>query len=129
MHQNGTLEHLGAGICNPDHGSLNIRDQAHTQFTRFVMDTYRELYCIESRVLGGKPSMALLCRFDVGIIAENDQCIHYFVNEVERAQTISFWSNRSCTYSSAKVPFGTLGSTFASVFYEWLSDVCNPHII
>jgi hypothetical protein len=121
MHQNGTLEHLGAGICNPDHGSLNIRDQAHTQFTRFVMDTYRELYCIESRVLGGKPSM--------GIIAENDQCIHYFVNEVERAQTISFWSNRSCTYSSAKVPFGTLGSTFASVFYEWLSDVCNPHII
>jgi hypothetical protein len=129
MHHNDTLESLGSAICNPSHGSLITRNAARAEFIKFVMDTYRELYRIESRVLGGKPSMALFCRFDVGIIAGNDQNIHYFVNEVERAQTTSMWSNRSCAFSSAQVPFGTLATTFAGVFYDWLSDICNPHII
>jgi hypothetical protein len=129
MHRNNTLESLGAGICNPDHGSLSVHNAAQTEFTNFVMDTYHELYRIESQVLGGKPSMALFCRFDVGITAGTDQRVYYFVNEVERAQTTSMWSNRSCTFSSAKVPFGMLGSTFASVFHGWLSDICNPHVV
>jgi hypothetical protein len=67
MHRNNTLESLGAGICNPDHGSLSVHNAAQTEFTNFVMDTYHELYRIESQVLGGKPSMALFCRFDIGI--------------------------------------------------------------
>jgi hypothetical protein len=122
FHRAGTL--LNTKVCNPDEGSVSYRDAARRQFMTFVMDTYKGLYSIESRVMGGKPSIGLFCRLDIGLISAGGK-MYYFVNEVERNQTTSLWSNRDGGKSSTHVTIGVLGETFAEAFHNWLSDISS----
>jgi hypothetical protein len=93
------------------------------------MQTYEELYAMESRCLCGKPSICLFCRFDVGILIDDEGQAHYFINEVERMQTTSLWSNKQGGNQSPKIPARMLGHTFAQAFYEWLLSMNNPYTV
>jgi len=58
------------------------------QFHKFIMDTYDELYKVESKQLLAKSSIGVFVRFDVALIVDQGtQQVTYFVNEVERTQT------------------------------------------
>lgn len=116
-------------MCNPDHGSHSIRSDAEAEFRSFVLDTYNELYQIEARVLGGIPSIGIFCRLDIGLIISADNEVHYFVNEVERVQTTSLWSNKQPKEKSSQARIGILGETFAEAFYSWLSHTIDPHLV
>ena len=126
MHALGLLE--DANICNPDRGSRTICNEAEIEFRTFVMQTYEELYMIESRSMLGKPSICLFCRLDIGLLIDDDGNAHYFVNEVERTQTTSLWSNRVHA-KSPKAPTGILGDTFAQALYEWLLSMNSPYVV
>jgi hypothetical protein len=125
LHAAGTL--LTTDVCNPDHGSHSTRSDAENEFRSFVLETYNELYQIESRVLGGISSIGVFCRLDIGLIISPQQQVHYFVNEVERVQTTSLWSNKQLKEKSSQARIGILGETFAEAFYNWLSHTINPH--
>jgi hypothetical protein len=59
------------------------------------METYDELYKIELKQLMAKLSVGIFVRFDVALIVDQgSQSITYFVNEVERTQMMTMWSNR-----------------------------------
>jgi hypothetical protein len=127
LHANGMLN--GAvSVLNPNQGSRDIRNESEMEFRNFVMETYEEMYAIEARVLSGKPSICLFCRLDIGLIVGEDGSVNYFVNEVERTQTTSLWSNRYHAKSPV-APTGILGDTFAHAFYEWLLSMSNPYTI
>jgi hypothetical protein len=113
-------------VCNPDQGSVAEREKAQEEFQTFVTKTYEGLYEIESRVLGGRPSIGIFCRMDIGLIRSNGS-IHYFVNEVERNQTTSLWSNNAGVKGSEQVRIGVLGQSFADALYRWLSDLKRPY--
>jgi len=49
---------------------------------------------------------------------------NYFVNEVERTQTMSLW-----LASMVDKRMGTLMDTFAMVLQQWLKDSVNPYIL
>jgi hypothetical protein len=127
LHARGAL--LTTNVCNPDHGSHSIRSDAETEFKTFVLDTFNELYQIEARVLGGVPSIGIFCRFDIGLIVNAERQVHYFVNEVERVQTTSLWSNKQSKEKSSQARIGILGETFAEAFYSWLSHTINPRLL
>jgi hypothetical protein len=115
-------------VCNPDHGSIAVRDQAKQQFFGFVRDTYEGLYAIESTLIGGKPSMSVFCRMDISLIVDsNTNNVNYFVNEVERYHTCSLWSNMKQGAKSARAPIGSFADTFSAVFYKWLVDITNAY--
>jgi hypothetical protein len=92
------------------------------------MQTYEELYAMESRKTSGKPSICLFCRLDIGILIDGEGQVHYFVNEVEKTQTTSLWSNRQHAHS-LRIPARMLGHTFAKAFYEWMLSVQNPYTV
>ena len=83
---------------------------------------------MESRSMSGKPSICLFCRLDIGLLIDKEGRAHYFVNEVERTQTTSLWSNRSHA-KSPKASTGILGDTFAQAFYEWLLSMNSPYVV
>lgn len=126
LYNAGTL--FEAKVCNPDQGSVSYREAARREFMIFVMNTYEGLYTLESRVLGGKPSIGLFCRLDIGLIASEGR-MQYYVNEVERNQTTSLWSNKEVGKSSTYVNIGVLGETFAEAFHKWLSGITDPSIL
>ena len=115
-------------ICNPDQGDRTTRDKAEAEFRTFVLQTYEELYAMESRRTSAKPSISLFCRLDIGILIDSEGQAHYFVNEVEKTQTTSLWSNRQHA-QALRIPARMLGHTFAKVFYEWMQSLHNPYII
>lgn len=115
-------------VLNPNQGSRDVRDDSEAEFRNFVMETYEEMYAIEARLLSGKPSICLFCRLDIGLIIGDNGKVNYFVNEVERTQTTSLWSNRLHAKSPV-APTGILGDTFALAFYEWLLGMSNPYTI
>lgn len=114
--------------CNPTAGSLSIRNQAKAQFLDFVTKTYEGLYKLESKMYCARSSISVFCRFDIGLI-EHNKVVHYFVNEVERTQTTSLWTNPPKGISMKRSRIDMLGSTFADVLYHWLEDMENPRLI
>lgn len=110
---------------NPKEGDWTIRNQAKKQFYDFVIQTYQKLYDLETRQLCAKSSISIFCRFDIGLI-EKENKVYYFVNEVERTQTASLWTNSLKTTGTNKSRIGLFGSTFATVLYKWLQDISNP---
>jgi hypothetical protein len=118
MHRQGTL--LTSDVCNPVLGSVDTRRRGEEQFRMFVMDTYDELCKIESKQLLAKSSITIFVRFDIALIVDpGAQRVTYFVNEVERTQTTTLWSNRLRAKSST-APTGILGWTLAESLYKWL---------
>jgi hypothetical protein len=118
MHRQGTL--LTTDVCNPSYGSMETRLRGRQQFHKFIMDTYDELYKVESKQLLAKSSIGVFVRFDVALIVDQGtQHVTYFVNEVERTQTTTLWSNRLKAKSST-APTGILGYTLAETLYKWL---------
>jgi hypothetical protein len=126
LHVAGRLSQVD--VCNADSGNRSTRDDAEREFRLFVMQTYEELYAMEARKMSGKPSICIFCRLDIGILIDSEEQAHYFVNEVERTQTASLWSNRQNS-QSPKVPARMLGNTFAQTLYEWLSSMQDPYSV
>ena len=123
MHRQGTL--LTTEVCNPAFGSNETRRNGKQQFHQFIMDTYDELCTIESKQLMAKSSIGVFVRFDVALIVDQgSQRITYFVNEVERTQTTTLWSNR-LKAKSLTAPTGILGYTLAETLHKWLSNITN----
>ena len=105
---------------------MDTRGHGKEQFYQFIMDTYDELYNIESKLLMAKPSIGVFVRFDVALIVDQkSQRITYFVYEVERTQTTALWSNRLKAKSSAP-PTGIFGYTLAETLYKWLCVITDP---
>lgn len=61
---------------------------------------------------------------DIGIRIMEGHFPNYFVNEVERTQTMSLW-----LASMVDKRMGTLMDTFAMVLQQWLKDSVNPYIL
>jgi hypothetical protein len=127
MSRNGSLKALKK-ICNPVEGNWSTRNHAKQQFGEFVMKTFQGLYALESKIICGKSSICVFCRLDIGLI-QNGNIIHYFVNEVERTQTASLWTNPPKSMSTAKCQIGLFGSTFAQALYNWLQEISNPSLL
>jgi hypothetical protein len=124
LHASGEL--LETNICNPDQGDRTTCDEAEIEFRTFVLQRYEELYAMESRRTYAKPSISLFCQLDIGILIDGEGQAHYFVNEVEKTQTTSLWSNRQHA-QALRIPAQMLGHTFAKVFYDWLLSLHNPY--
>lgn len=124
LHQRNIL--LDTDVCNPEHGSVSLRNAARDEFIKFVKDTYEGLYAIESRVLSGMPSIGVFCRMDIGLIVAKNQ-VYYFVNELERVQTTSLWSNKPTKEKSSRARIGVFGTTFSETFHDWLSHTMSPY--
>jgi len=123
MHKNGTL--LTMDICNPAFGSMATCLHGKQQFHDFIMDTYDELYKVESKQLQAKSSIGVFVRFDVALkVDQGTQRITYFVNEVERTQTTTLWSNRLKAKLSA-APTSILGYMLVETLYKWLSIITD----
>jgi len=78
---------------NPQHGAEYFREQGKREFYEFVLGTWRELVLRETRDGGGKPSICLFCRMDIGVRIDlhGAGSSQYFVNEVEHSPTTSVW--------------------------------------
>jgi hypothetical protein len=123
MHRQGTL--LTADVCNPAFGSVETRRRGEKQFHKFVTDTYDELHIMESKQLMARSPIGMFVRFDVALIVDQgSQRIMYFVNEVERTQTTTLWSNRLRAKSSTP-PTGILGYTLAETLHRWLCTITD----
>ena len=90
------------------------------------MDTYDELYKIESKQLAAKSPIGVFVRFDIALILDQgSDRITYFVNEVERTQTTTLWSNRLRAKSSTP-PTSIFGYTLAETLHRWLCIITDP---
>jgi hypothetical protein len=118
----------GISICNPLQGTFHHRQKGEIEFKEFVKKTYNELYRIETNTLGGRSSISVFCRFDIGLLFDKFHSADYFINEVERTPTASLWSNTSGNGRNHSL-IESLGSTFAYVFYDYLTEVFKPAII
>jgi hypothetical protein len=103
-------------IVNPDLMGSTFESQkmGKKEFLDFVTATYSELAKSEAREVGGKSSIAVFCRMDIGIIFDESGQACYFVNEVERSLNTSLWSQ--CD----GMPLLTLATTFGHAFHRWL---------
>ena len=81
------------------------------------MTTYASLLRLENRRMGGVSTISTICRLDVGIMFDEKGSASYFINEVERTQTMSLWSR------TPGVPLKVLCNTFAVALYKWLDDI------
>jgi hypothetical protein len=127
MHVDGSL--LSTDVCNPDQGTVSIREKANAEFRDFVKNTYEGLYEAESKILSAKSSLSVFARFDIGLVVNSsDRRVQYFVNEVERTQTTSLWTNRFRS-KVARSPAGILGASLAETFYAWLHSISNPYTV
>jgi len=120
---NHTLQTLKS-VCNPTEGDWDTCNKAKTQFMSFVKKIYEDLYKLESKTIRAKSSISVFCRLDIGLIHDGYN-IQYFVNEVERTQTASLWTNTLKV--GVKNHIGLIGSTFANIFYKWLQEISNPY--
>src|SRR5437899_3252938 len=119
-----TAEMWRAALVDPDDGIREQRDQGRHEFEDFVLRTWEGLVVREKKATNAKPSICLFCRMDVGIRITNGKFPSYFVNEVERTQTMSLWLQ-----SIVDKRMGTLMDTFALVLQQWLRDSRNPYIL
>jgi len=104
---------------------METRGHGKAQFHQFIMDTYDELYSMESKQLLAKSSIGIFVRFDVALIVDQkSQRVTYCVNEVERTQTTTLWSNRLKAKSST-APTGIFGYMLAETLYNWLCKITD----
>jgi hypothetical protein len=96
--------------------------QASNEVVRVVQESYEELYRQETNPAGAKSSLCVMCRFDVGLMFDSEGHPSYFVNEVERSQTMSLWLK---TVEDASMR-GMI-DTFARVLHSHLSDMSDPY--
>ena len=118
----------GISICNPLQGTFHHRQRGEIEFKDFVKTTYNELYKIETNILGGRSSICLFCRFDIGLLFDDFHSAYYFVNEVERTPTASLWSNTSGNSRNHSL-IESLGLSFGYVFYDYLTEIFEPVIV
>ncbi|KAG6380436.1 hypothetical protein JVT61DRAFT_8574 [Boletus reticuloceps] len=78
-------------LVNPDSGDRLDRTEGWEDFRDFVDKTYKGLVTQESNPTGGKCSLTVFFRMDIGIIFDAEGNPSYFVNEIERTQTMSMW--------------------------------------
>src|SRR5258705_11395779 len=124
MHRQGTL--LTADVCNPALGSVETSRRGEKQFHQFIMDTYNELHRMELKQLMARSPIGMFVQFDVALIVDQgSQRIMYFVNEVERTQTTTLWSNRLRAKSSTP-PTSIFGYTLAETLHRWLCIITDP---
>jgi hypothetical protein len=109
---------------NPTEGELHIRQKGRDEFYAFVKTTFDALYQIENRLIGGKSSIGIFCRMDIGVTKTKEGCVNYIVNEVERTPNASLWYQTKKVVNQVKI--GTLGSTIARAFHVWLMDMAYP---
>lgn len=111
-------------ILNPQRGAHIHRDAGKKEFEDFVLGTWSKLVRQETRINGGKSSLAVFCRMDVGILLlDGNDRPQYFVNEVERTTTTSLWLRGHLN------SMGTMADSFAILFRQWLADMNNPYIV
>ncbi|KAI6140221.1 hypothetical protein BKA82DRAFT_4363740 [Pisolithus tinctorius] len=115
-------------IVNPQRGDIETRQRAMDEFNNFVLKAWRELVARETRVGGARPSMSLFCRMDIGIMAPDGMSpklrLGYFVNEVERTPTTSFW-----LFWNINNTGGIMADTFAKLFEKWVRSITNVYCI
>jgi hypothetical protein len=116
IHRSGSFDSTN-DIINPDSGTHSIRDHGKKEFLHFVMENYRLLLSSESKKIGGKSTISVFCRMDIGIMFDEDGRASYFINEIERTPTTSLWAKND------SVPIRTLSATFGECFYNWVTDV------
>ncbi|KAI6017507.1 hypothetical protein EDC04DRAFT_2902507 [Pisolithus marmoratus] len=110
-------------LINPQHGDMLVHEEGKAQFFNFVLDTWRGLVLQETQKCG-KPSIAVFCWMDIGLMVTADGCPHYFMNEVEQSTTTSLWL--ACNINNT---MGTMADTFAMVFRQWLHDMKNAYVV
>jgi hypothetical protein len=78
--------------CNLAHGSLMMGKHAEEEFHALIMDTFDELYKVETKQLSAKSSIGVFVHFNIVLIVDrSDNQVHYFVNEVKCTQTTTLW--------------------------------------
>ncbi|KAI6154549.1 hypothetical protein BKA82DRAFT_4010384 [Pisolithus tinctorius] len=115
-------------IVNLQRGDIETRQRAMDEFNNFVLKAWGELVARETRVGGARPSMSLFCRMDIGIMAPDGMSpklrLGYFVNEVERTPTTSFW-----LFWNINNTGGIMADTFAKLFEKWVRSITNVYCI
>lgn len=89
---------------------------------KVVEESYKELFRQETNPAGAKSSLCVLSRFDVGLMFDDDGNPSYFVNEVERSQTMSLWLK-----TVEDTSMRGMVDTFARVLHSHLSDLGDPY--
>jgi len=124
LHQQRRLPTILSAI-NPGEGDLDDRRKAKEEFEKFVRDTYQHLYRMESKTIGGRSSIAIFCRLDIGLVFNGT--LHYFVNEVERSPSASLWANRE--KNSGSNPIGIFGASFGKSLHKWLTEIDDAYAL
>ena len=93
------------------------------KFRNFVLGVWKKLVSCETNMEGGKSSLAVFCRMDIGIRLVHGKGPQHFMNEVERTVMTSMW-----LLSNADNTISTLVDMFAMVFRQWVWDIRNPYI-
>lgn len=82
----------------------------------FATRTLQGLVEAESRgAMGGKRSISMFCRMDIGITEAEDGKLQYFVNEVERTHTCSLWTGLGETTRA-----GWFATSFGPALKTWI---------
>ena len=97
-------------LVNPQTGDRRQRAQGWEELRSFIDVVYRGLVTQESNPSGLKSSLTVFCRMDIGLMFDEEGKPSYFVNEIERTQTMSMWlkvtedsTNRSMLDTLARV--------------------------
>lgn len=77
---------------------------------------------MESRIIGGKPSIAVFCCMNVGI--RLGELPEYFVTDVECTPPTG-----RCLRGHIHNTMQTMADSFAIVFRKWLVDARNAYIL
>jgi hypothetical protein len=111
---------------NPVEGEQSVRKRGEEEFRGFVNTTFKALYRTENQLIGGKSSIGIFCRIDIGLMKTKGGGVDYIVNEVERTPNASLWYHTKKSINQVKI--GMLGSTIARAFHGWLLDMVNPQL-
>jgi hypothetical protein len=108
---------------------METRRHGSEQFHQFITDTYDELYKMETKQLMAKSPIGMFVRFDVALILDQgSQRIMYYVNEVERTQMMTLWSNQLRAKLS-NAPTGILGYTLVETLHRWLCTITDSSVL
>jgi hypothetical protein len=89
-------------------------------------DTFNELFKVETKQLSARSCLGIFVRFDIALIVnQHDGKVSYFVNEVERTQSTTLWSNR-LSAKMGTTGTGILGYTLAEALCKWVSEITDP---
>jgi hypothetical protein len=116
LHKRQKLENKEA-LINPDTGTFDSQKRGRKQFDDFVSTTYQRLVECESKRLGGKSSLTVFARIDVGIYIDKEGKASYFVNEVERTGTTSLWLR------TTGIPLHMTAATLGKSLGEWMDSI------